>query len=258
MSINFLKSIVRAPLRAIGYDLVAYEPERVSDTIDLEAEDAETGIISRVAPYTMTSSASVSAFCHAVRYVQSASIEGAIVECGVWKGGSMMAAALELLRIGAPLRHLVLCDTYEGLPDPGVHDVARGGLDARAALRDNEDTDGKWCRSPLDEVRANLQSTGYPQERISYVQGMVEDTLPGSAPDNIAVLRLDTDFYESTRHELIHLYPRLAVGGILIIDDYGYWQGARKAVDEFNAQLDTPFFLCRVDHAVRLAIKPGP
>ena len=80
-----------------------------------------------------------------------------------------------------------------------------------------------------------LHGTGYPPERIHFVRGPVEETLPAGAPDEIALLRLDTDWYESTRHELEHLYPRLAAGGVLLVDDYGHWEGARKAVDEYFA-----------------------
>ncbi len=113
--------------------------------------------------------------------------------------------------------------------------------------------DALWCYSPLEEVKRNMDSTGYPAAEITYVKGKVEDTLPDAAPAQIAVLRLDTDWYESTRHELEHLYPRLAPGGVLIIDDYGYWSGARKAVDEYFGD---SLLLNRIDNTGRMAIKP--
>ena len=78
---------------------------------------------------------------------------------------------------------------------------------------------------------------------------------PAASPPSIALLRLDTDWYESTYHELVHLYPRLSVGGILIIDDYGYWQGARRAVDRYFAEQGTRVFLSRIDETGRLAVK---
>src|ERR1051325_10354963 len=89
------------------------------------------------------------------------------------------------------------------------------------------------------------------------LEGTVEETIPAQAPERIALLRLDTDWYESTRHELVHLYPRLVPGGVLIIDDYGHWEGARKAVDEYIAQNNLRLFLNRIDYAGRLAIKPS-
>ena len=93
---------------------------------------------------------------------------------------------------------------------------------------------------------------------IHFVQGKVEDTIPRQVPARIAVLRLDTDWYESTRHEFVHLYPRLSQWGVAIIDDYGHWQGARRATDEFIATLPHPLYLQRIDYTGRLAIKPTP
>jgi hypothetical protein len=116
-------------------------------------------------------------------------------------------------------------------------------------------TSSVWARSPLDEVRRNLLATGYPADRVRFVVGRVEDTLPDQAPESIALLRLDTDWYASTRHELVHLFPRLAVGGVLLIDDYGHWQGARQAVDEYLAQTGARLLLQRIDVTGRLAIK---
>ncbi len=112
-----------------------------------------------------------------------------------------------------------------------------------------------WCRSPVSEVRKNVLSTGYDEGRVRFHEGMVESTLPGGAPDRIALLRLDTDFYESTRHELVHLYPRLVTGGVLILDDYGHWRGARKAVDEYVRENGLSLLLNRIDFAARIAIK---
>jgi hypothetical protein len=108
---------------------------------------------------------------------------------------------------------------------------------------------------PLEDVRHNLSSVGYPNDRIKLYKGRVEETLPNSAPSEIALLRLDTDWYESTHHELVHLYPRLAQKGVLIIDDYGHWEGAKKAVDEYIIDNNLPLFLNRIDYTCRLAIK---
>jgi O-methyltransferase len=98
-------------------------------------------------------------------------------------------------------------------------------------------------------------ATGYPRERIHFVKGMVEDTLPQEAPEQVALLRLDTDFYKSTKHELVHLYPRISRGGILILDDYGVFRGAQQATDEYFRECDVEMFLTRVDEAVRLGVK---
>ena len=112
-----------------------------------------------------------------------------------------------------------------------------------------------WCYAPLDAVREAVLSSGYPSRKITFVKGRVEDTLPQAAPEKIAILRLDTDWYESTRHELETLYPRLVRGGVLILDDYGHWQGAKKAVDEYIEKNDLKLFLSRTDYTGRVAIK---
>jgi hypothetical protein len=198
----------------------------------------------------MTSPARIAAVCSAVRYAEANEIPGAFVECGVWKGGSSMAAALTF----TTPRPLFLYDTFEGMSAPTDLDWrASSGKPAAQMLGSADRSAAIWCRSPLDEVKRNMASTGYPASQVTYVKGKVEDTIPAAAPDQIAILRLDTDWYESTRHELEHLYPRLSPGGVLIIDDYGYWAGARKAVDEY---FGGSVFLSRIDNTGRVAIKP--
>lgn len=218
----------------------------------------EREILAAVAPCTMTSSERVVGLVRAVEYLVANDIPGDIVECGVWKGGSSMAAALALVALGDTSRTLHLFDTFEGMTEPTASDVDINGEDARPAYDAALDAEGRcaWCSARLDEVRAGMASTGYPQERIRLVPGPVESTLPASAPETIALLRLDTDWYESTRHELEHLYPRLSPHGVLIIDDYGHWKGARKAVDEYFARLSPRPLLTRMDYTGRLAVKP--
>ena len=99
-----------------------------------------------------------------------------------------------------------------------------------------------------------MKSTGYPVGNIRLLKGKVEDTIPGTMPAKIALLRLDTDWYESTKHELTYLFPLLEKSGVLIIDDYGAWQGARKAVDEYLKDNGT-VYLNRIDFTGRLLIK---
>jgi hypothetical protein len=101
-----------------------------------------------------------------------------------------------------------------------------------------------------------MTATGYPSNKIHFIKGPVEETIPRQMPSpSIALLRLDTDWYESTKHELIHLFPRLSAGGILIIDDYGHWAGARQAVDEYFAGLPEKYFFHRIDYSGRLIVK---
>jgi hypothetical protein len=170
-----------------------------------------------------------------------------------------MIAAMALAAAGDTARELWLYDTYEGMSAPTAEDRDWRGISAADLLRKGEDhkETSVWCYSSLDEVRSNMVRTGYPVDRMRFVKGKVEDSIPGQAPAQIALLRLDTDFYESTYHELRHLYPRLAPGGVLIIDDYGHWAGARKATDQYFAELGRPILLQRIDYTGRLAIVDG-
>jgi hypothetical protein len=146
-------------------------------------------------------------------------------------------------------RRLWLYDTFGKMPAPGEHDHDHAGREVKGWEHTMLGDSGL----SLPEVQAAMTSTGYPPDRVSYVPGLIEQTVPASAPDRIALLRLDTDWYSSTRYELEHLYPRLETGGVLIVDDYGHLAGARKAVDDYFA--GEPILLTRVDFSGRVAIK---
>lgn len=222
-------------------------------------DELTTKIFNAVNPYTMTSPERIAALVEAARYVVANDIPGDFVECGVWRGGSSMAAAMAFRELGDVSRELFLYDTYEGMSAPTDEDVDIAGRSAESKFSERQLTEdsSEWCRSPLDDVRNNLASTGYPEEKVHFVKGKVQDTIAGEMPVGpIAILRLDTDWYESTRHELTHLYPRLVTRGVLILDDYGYWQGARKAVDEYFAAHAIRPLMGRVDFAGRVILKP--
>jgi hypothetical protein len=231
----------------------APEPRRFPDI-----EPWVEQIIERVRPFTMTSSERISALCHAVRYIAKHGIPGDIVECGVWRGGSVMAAALTLQAEHDISRALHLFDTFAGMPPPSAVDrAAQSGRTAASLLAEADSSSDLWALAPINDVRANLESTNYPVDRIRLIKGRVEDTIPREAPAEIALLRLDTDWYESTRHELIHLYPKLSIGGVLIVDDYGHWEGARRAVDEYIRDNSLAILLHRIDYTGRIAVKTG-
>lgn len=220
-------------------------------------EDPEiAAIVAKVKPWTMTGPASLAGLVETVRYIVRNRIPGDVVECGVWRGGSMQAAALALLNAGDTSRGLHLFDTYEGMTEPTEHDVRFDGQTAadRLARFDREDSN-IWAYASLDDVQDGFSHVPYPAERIHFIKGPVEDTIPEQAPGQIAVLRLDTDWYESTAHELAHLYERLSPGGVLILDDYEWWQGARKATDEFMAGRGSELLLLPLGPG-RIAVKP--
>ncbi|MDE2082003.1 MAG: class I SAM-dependent methyltransferase [Burkholderiales bacterium] len=249
-----MKQQIKKALAGLGYELSPIAAREAQAIADLDA--ADRAIVQRVAPYTLTGLERRASLIGAVDHLVRHRIEGDIVECGVWRGGSMMAVALALLARGDTARHLYLYDTFEGMSEPGVADRSHTGEAAADQLARTARGQGVWCEAGLDDVQANLWATGYPREHIHFVQGKVEDTIPATLPGRIALLRLDTDWYESTRHELQHLYPRLQRHGVLLIDDYGHWQGARQAVDEYFAGHGPELFLHRVDYTARLLIKP--
>ncbi|MCH7555588.1 MAG: class I SAM-dependent methyltransferase [Proteobacteria bacterium] len=221
---------------------------------DFEASTIK--LVNAVEAYTMTSRERILGLESAVRYLVRGGIAGAFVECGVWRGGSMMAMALTLLDEGAAERELFLCDTYEGMPEPSAEDIGVTGKSAHPTWKKRlADGKSQWCRAGIEEVRANLSSTGYDGARMHFLKGRVQDTLPDDRIGPIALLRLDTDWYDSTKWELEQLYPQLATGGVLIIDDYGRWQGCRKAVDEYFAAQGINMLLGRIDSYARMGIK---
>lgn len=217
--------------------------------------------IRAVRPYTMTTVDRIEAVCSATEYILKYDIPGAFVESGVWMGGSSMAAAATLVKHGITDRDFYMYDTYEGIPAPGEEDALIGSDHESMAKwwqRENSDPNSApWLDAPIDTVRDNMARTGYDVERVRLIPGLVEDTIPATAPEQIAFLRLDTDWYSSTKVELEILFPRLSPGGAMIIDDYGFTEGARKAVDEYFATYPHPVFLHRIDSCGRLVIKPG-
>jgi hypothetical protein len=145
------------------------------------------------------------------------------------------------------------------MTEPGVNEVdfrGRRAVDLLRAQTKSTSADSIWCYAPLRGVRDALATTGYPDSLVHFVEGPVEETIPGDVPDQISLLRLDTDWYESTRHELEHLFPLLAPGGVLIIDDYGHHHGCRQATDEYLAGLPESVLLSRIDYSCRMAVKP--
>lgn len=201
--------------------------------------------------FTMTSEERLVSLSRSIEYIVENRIDGDIVECGVWRGGSMMLAANKLSKLNSFEKRIFLFDTFEGMPPPGAEDIAWNSTSAKNKFPKVD----KWCYSTLDEVKNNLSKVNYPENNIFYIEGRVEDTLPHPSINRISLLRLDTDWYNSTKHELECLYDKVVFGGIIIIDDYGHWQGAKKAVDEFIKRKQLKLYLNRIDYTGRLAVK---
>lgn len=221
-----------------------------------DANEQERRIIAAASPYTSSTPAAQWAFIQAIKHVEREGVAGDIAECGVWKGGNLIIAAMMREHLGFA-RDIWGYDTFAGMTEPGEFDVKPGfAVNARekfARLARGGVVD--WCYVPIEDVEAAIRAN-CGAAKLRLVKGRVEDTLrdPANVPERISVLRLDTDFYESTRLELELLYPRLPSGGVVIVDDYGVWQGSKKAVDEyFGAELP---WLHYVNRGVRLFVKP--
>ena len=194
--------------------------------------------------YTMCSNARLRGLHRSVRYVVSQNISGDIVECGSAQGGSALLLALTLQRLHAQ-RKIWLFDTFEGLPAPSANDPDYEIADMFTGT----------CIGTLDEVR-DLFLRFNAAEQVEFVKGLFQETLPVTPIPQIALLHIDGDWYESVKACLDHLYDKVAPNGVIQFDDYGYWQGARRAVDEFLARRRIRATLRRLDYSGRLLIKP--
>lgn len=224
-----------------------------------DATEVEAEMIARIQPLTMTSASRMWALIRATRYVIEQGIPGDFVECGVWRGGSVLTIAETLHQLGVSDRNIWLYDTFSGMTEPTAHDVeSNTGVLASDMLAATTVGDGRnvWCVASRGDVEANLRSSAYPFDRYHFVEGDVLETLQVDSPESISLLRLDTDWYASTRRSLEVLYPKLVVGGVCILDDYGHWQGARQAVDEYLRDLPGRPLLMPIDYSGRVFIKP--
>lgn len=236
-----------------GYTITHTKTSKVSL---IDNDEKFLKIYDKCKKYTMTSKQRMFALYKSVEYIIHSKTLGDFVECGVWKGGSAMLIALTLLEFNETNRKIYLYDTFEGMSEPTKHDYT--STDKFDYVKDiwkksQKEDHNEWCFSSLSEVNENMVSTKYPKNNIIFVKGKVEETIPNTMPSEISILRLDTDWYESTRHELIHLFPLVSRNGVLIIDDYGCWAGARKAVDEY---FTNRFILLNViDYTGRIGVK---
>ncbi len=237
-----------AVLEGEGYGVIPNDQYRI------DMEDQFRTIWEEVSSFTMTSMERGYGLYTAVNYLQDRGIKGDFVECGVWKGGSCMLMIRTLQQLNVDSRSIWLYDTFAGMPEPGVEDIIAWNGSSVKDKWENNSFD-HWAVS-RETVLDNLKPLDYPQNRIRAVEGDVAVTLQQELPESISLLRLDTDWYASTCVELELLYPRLVPGGVLIIDDYGHFEGARRAVDEYFARPDveTPLF-SRLDYTGRMAVK---
>jgi O-methyltransferase len=227
---------------------------RMTDTItpDISRDKIFMDLFEQVKPYTMTSVEALFSLYSAVGYVLDRNIPGDLVECGVWRGGSSLLVALMLQQRKINDRRVLLYDTFSGMPAPTEFDVDKYGRTGFQMMEEYSDDVG-WCYASREDVQSVFERHNF-QFQVELIEGDVMQTLSTDPPACISLLRLDTDWYESTALEYDVLYPRLSTGGVLIIDDYGVWAGSRKATDDYFAKIPRPLIV-RIDKEVRLAVK---
>ena len=225
------------------------------DEVIEEATPEENQIIDKCLKYSCTNKIKMWALINSINYVSNKNIKGDFVECGVWKGGNLIL--YNLLNQKKNLNKKIYgYDTFEGMPLPGRYDFKYDGRSAIDLYNQRTKSNNGWMKSTFDEVEKNILKE-CPTHNTNLIKGKVEDTLLNdkNIPEKISILRLDTDFYESTKIELEILFPKLERGGILIIDDYGHWKGSKKAVDEYFDLKNNFKWFHRIDYASRLYIK---
>ncbi len=222
-----------------------------------EMSQKELETVKKISNFSMTTPANHWAIIQSIKHISENNLAGDLVECGIFKGGNIIL--FKILADQMNLKKKIYAyDTFEGMPQPGEKDFDLKNISAQKHFKEYSDKNIKWCYSSLDEVISNINSFDKEYLKdILLIKGKVEDTLnyEKNLPEKISLLRLDTDFYDSTRIELEILYPKLVPGGILIIDDYGHWKGSKRAVDEYFDLSKKFFWFHRIDYASRLLIK---
>ena len=253
-----MKQLIFKTLDNFGYELRKKVAPQNKPKPLLDQTEPFLSITNQVGEFTLTNKERLQGLFLGVNYVVDNNIEGDFVECGVWRGGSSMAAALTFMSRKQTNRKFWMFDTYDGMAETTALDLDKDGFLASDILKRSDKSNPRsyYCAASFEDVEANMKATGYPMQNIQFVKGKVEETLLLEIPNKIAFLRLDTDYYTSTKAEMEILYDKLVPGGVLILDDYGHWQGARKAVDDyFDIKGKKPLFSF-LDYSGVIAIKP--
>ena len=207
---------------------------------------------------TMTSPQDIVTTILSAKHVAANQMDGDFVECGVWRGGNIIAAKLVFNEMNHQAK-IYLYDTFTGMTEPTEKDIhiKTGTIPIKDFLLAKKDNYVDWCYSSIEEVKDNVKRAGLSIENIEFIKGDVLETLKDekNLPNTISVLRLDTDWYDSTKIELEVLYPRLINNGFLIVDDYGHWEGQKRAVDEYFRNIKKPFMHIIDPPSSRILIK---
>ncbi|MDC1330615.1 TylF/MycF family methyltransferase [Pelagibacteraceae bacterium] len=248
---NFIKNIINKSISFFGYNIVN-ENQKI-----IELTNNEKELINLVKDYSMTPQIRIYSLIKALKHINQKKILGDFVECGVWKGGNIILFKKIIELTNDSSRKIFAYDTFEGMtePDENDFDISKN-LNAKILMKKDKDKKTNiWGVCSLEDVKSNIQANVKNVDDIKFIKGPVEKTLDiqENLPEKISLLRLDTDWYSSTKKELEILYKKVSPGGVIIIDDYGHWGGSKKAVDEFF--LDKYVWMHYIDYACRLIIK---
>ena len=248
---NFIKDIIKKSLSFFDYNLIN-ENQKI-----IELTHNEKELIDLVKSYSMTPQIRIYNLIKALKHINQKKILGDYVECGVWKGGNIILFKKIIELTNDSSRKIFAYDTFEGMtePDENDFDISKN-LNAKILMKKDKDKKTNiWGVCSLEDVKSNIQANVKNVDNIKFIKGPVEKTLDiqENLPEKISLLRLDTDWYSSTKKELEILYKKVSPGGVIIIDDYGHWGGSKKAVDEFF--LDKYVWMHYIDYACRLIIK---
>lgn len=256
---RYVKNITHKAFLKLGYEV--RRTDYAYRNLPVELSDEDKCNIRYIVDHqlTMTSVQRLVNTLKTCKYVVANNIPGDFVECGVWRGGHAILAKRVFEGLGSD-RKVWMFDTFEGMTAPTTLDIK---INAKqdASVKYNQslkDDHCDWAYASFHEVKDNCQKSGIDMAGLEFVQGDVCQTLKNEErlPDQICALRLDTDWYESTKMELEVLYPRISSLGALIIDDYGEWHGARKAVDEYFSKKDYKPLFNRIDQTGVASLKP--
>jgi hypothetical protein len=221
-------------------------PGRRRESFPEITDDVFWGLYAIASPFSLLHVTGFYNVYQSITYINNNNLQGDFVECGCFLGGVGIFMALLLKHLNMADRTIWLLDTFEGFPDGQEDDYVVGRTSVKSVRFPNF----------RQHVVDNFTHCGAQSGHLRFVEGLVEETLPDLDIHTVALLRLDTDFYMSTKAELECLYRRLVPGGVLIVDDYGIFQGARRATDEFLARLPVRPLLNRIDNGVWAGVKP--
>ena len=248
---NFLKNLINKSINQMGYSIINNDQKIV------ELNEKDSNLINLISNYSMTPKIRIYNLLQALRHLKHKKIHGDYVECGVWKGGNILLFKKFLETDDEYHRNIYAYDTFEGMTSPDENDfeISNNNFATKLLEEDKSKKTNVWGVCSLEEVKKNISKHVKNLNNINFIKGPVENTLNErkNIPEKISLLRLDTDWYQSTKKELEVLYEKVESGGVIIIDDYGHWGGSKKAVDEFFSNKFV--WMHYVDYACRLIIK---